>query len=312
MADNNIGVTDFPIPQGGFQPTPPMDPSVSIPGLSPGQTMPQMPGLSPSPIMPMMGMPGMDLKFAEAEFVINSEEVMLPSRGLFYSNRKASVMVQHLTAKDEDILVSDTLRRKGTQFDVLLRKKIVDQDIDINTMLSGDKMAILIWLRRNGYGADYHVEVRDPQTLETFPAIVDLLKIKEKEVSHVPDQDGMFTYKLPICGKTVRFRLLNDREALDLETQIEGRAKMMGGIEQTVTMTLRSQIQEVDGNKDKFWIEKFVDNMQMRDSRRLQLFMGEVLPGLDMSYTFTNPNTGRTFQTGIPITMELFYPTQGL
>lgn len=319
MADN-FNTSDFPIPTGGFQPTPPMDPSISIPGMStPNPSSPQ-PGLSPSPgstpFMPMGGMPMTPAmaagKFSEAEFVINSEEVQLPSRGLFSPNGKASVMVQHLTAADENILTSDALRRKGTQFDVLLRKKILDQDIDISTMLSGDKMAVLIWLRRNGYGADYHVEVRDPQTLETFPAVVDLMKIKEKVVSFVPDGEGMFSYKLPICGKTVRFRILNDKEALDLETQVEAVSKMTGGVQPTITMMLQRQIQEVDGNRDKFWIEKFVNNMEMRDSRRLQLFMGEVLPGLDMSYTFTNPNTGRTFQAGIPITMELFYPTQGI
>lgn len=310
MQTQRAGLTDFPIPPGGFTPTPPLDPNVIIPGMNSPSGPPA--GSGGFPPMPdgLPFLPGVMPKIAEAEFVMNSEEVELPSLGLFYPNGKKSVMVQHLNAADENILVSDTLRRKGTQFDVLLRRKILDQDIDISTMLAGDKMAILIWLRRNGMGADYHVQVRDPNTGDLFDTVVDLLQIKYKQLSHLPDADGLFTYRLPVSGKTVRFRILNDKQALELEAQIESLARTTGGVEPTVTMTLRTQIQEIDGNKDKLYIDRFVENMQLRDSKRLQLFMGEVLPGLDMTYVFTNPNTGTTFQAGIPITMELFYPTK--
>lgn len=254
----------------------------------------------------------MSQKYSEAEFVINAEEVALPSQGLLSLNGKGKVMVQHLTAQDENILTSRDLIMKGTAFDTLLKRKILDKDVDVSQMLSGDKMAVMIWLRINGYGADYHVEVTDPATLERFPTVVDLRMLKPKPISAVPDHEGYFHYQLPVSKRNIRFRILNDREVTELENQVTGMAKMSGGIDQTVTMTLKTQIVDVDGNKDRFWIGKFVDTMNPRDSRRLQLFMGEVYPGLDMNYTFTNPNTGRTFQAGVPVEMELFYPTKGL
>jgi hypothetical protein len=313
-----FGVSDFPAPPGGFQPSGPTTNSPnSFPGLPPlgpdnGQGGPSFP---PMPQMPPMGgmMEGAMLsqKYSEAEFVINAEQVSLPSQGLLSPNGKASVMVQHLTAQDENILTSRDLIMKGTAFDTLLKRKILDKDVDINAMLSGDKMAIMIWLRINGYGADYHVEVTDPVTGERFPTIVDLQKLKPKPLVAFPDHDGYFHYELPVSKRNVRFRILNDREVTELEAQVKGMSSM-GGIDQTVTMTLKNQIVDVDGNKDRFWIGRFVDTMSPRDSRRLQLFMGEVYPGLDMSYTFTNPNTGRTFQGGVPVEMELFYPTKGL
>lgn len=222
-------------------------------------------------------------------------------------------MVQHLTAQDENILTSRDLIMKGTAFDTLLNRKILDKDIDISKMLAGDKMAVMIWLRINGYGADYHVEVMDPHSFERFPAIVDLRLLKHKPISNVPNGEGLFHYQLPVSKRNVLFRILTEAESLSLEKQVEGMSKMGNtGIDQTVTMTLKTQIVDVDGNRDKFWISKFVDTMNVRDSRRLQLFMGEVYPGLDMSYTFTNPNTGRTFQANVPVEMELFYPTKGL
>jgi hypothetical protein len=36
--------------------------------------------------------------------------------------------------------------------------------------------------------------------------------------------------------------------------------------------------------------------------------MAEVEPDLDLTYEFTNPNTGNTFQADVPFDIRLFYP----
>ena len=90
--------------------------------------------------------------------------IALPSQGKFYKNKKSTVKVAYLTAADENILTSPNLLQNGKVIDVLLDRKVIDQEIKASQLLSGDKNAILFFLRSTGYGEMYTVEVTDPKT----------------------------------------------------------------------------------------------------------------------------------------------------
>ena len=87
------------------------------------------------------------------------EWVGLPSKGQCYPKtsplRKGKVAVAYLTAMDENIMVSEKLIELGNVCLKLLEKKIVDKDIDVSELCSGDKEAIVLWLRKTGYGNMY-------------------------------------------------------------------------------------------------------------------------------------------------------------
>ena len=53
-------------------------------------------------------------------------------------------------------------------------------------------------------------------------------------------------------------------------------------------------IQEVDGNTDRGFINNFVKNSLLRDSRSLRNFVTEISPDLDLTYQFTSEVTGET------------------
>jgi hypothetical protein len=55
--------------------------------------------------------------------------IALPSEGKFYKNKKSTVKVAYLTASDENILTSPNLLQNGKVIDVLLDRKIIDQEI---------------------------------------------------------------------------------------------------------------------------------------------------------------------------------------
>ena len=57
-----------------------------------------------------------------------------------------------MTAKDEDILTSRALLKKGLAVDRLLENIIVDKRIKTHSLLVGDKNAIIIAARITGYG----------------------------------------------------------------------------------------------------------------------------------------------------------------
>ena len=92
----------------------------------------------------------------------HSEVIDLPSLGKVYpksspiSNGK--IEIKYMTAKEEDILTSINLIRKGIVLDKLLEALIVDKSIKLSDMLVGDKNAILIAARILGYGKDYTLQ----------------------------------------------------------------------------------------------------------------------------------------------------------
>lgn len=81
-----------------------------------------------------------------------TEIVDLPSEGKFYSSdnplSKGNIELKYMTAKEEDILTSQNLLKRGIAIDKLLESLIVDKSIDLNTMLVGDKNALIFAVRR--------------------------------------------------------------------------------------------------------------------------------------------------------------------
>ena len=88
-------------------------------------------------------------KPATFSFVTPTDFVELPSKGKYYSeghplHNTETIEIKHMTAKEEDILTSRSLLKKGLAVDRLLQNIIVDKRIDPNALLIGDKNAVLI------------------------------------------------------------------------------------------------------------------------------------------------------------------------
>jgi hypothetical protein len=244
---------------------------------------------------------------AHPEFLANTDLAPLPSRGIFYPNGKDHVVIEHMTAHDENILTTPNFINSGTVLEQLLRKKVKD-NINIDMLLTGDINAILLQLRIGAYGADYPVKVVDPENGDEFEEIVDLTKLKFKELTIMPDADFLYSFTLLIKKKQIKFRLLTNKEEKDIANKAEDYKKVNGGIDITFTERLKSQIMEVDGDRNKIYISRFVDSMPPLDALRLRNYMSEVEPNLDLSYEFTNPNTGRRFRSIVFLSARLFYP----
>jgi len=65
---------------------------------------------------------------------------------------------------------------------------------------------------------------------------------------------------------------------------------------------------EVNGNRDKTYIKKFIAAMPMKDSMFFREYLNRIEPGIDLSYDFTCPNCGHVDTKDAPITHKLFYP----
>ena len=131
------------------------------------------------------------------EFTVNTDIVKLPSQGIFYENKKSEVMIEYLTANDENILTASNLMREGRTFDVLLGNKIKDKDMDFNDLLMGDVNRILLNLRTTGYGYDFDVKVTCPYTEKEFKATVELDKL---EGDHILSLNVIYSLILRLRG----------------------------------------------------------------------------------------------------------------
>ena len=69
-------------------------------------------------------------------FVVPTEIVELPSMGLYYPEGHPlcgaeTIEIKHMTAKEEDILTSKTLLKKGLALDKMIQSIVVDKSINI-------------------------------------------------------------------------------------------------------------------------------------------------------------------------------------
>ena len=247
------------------------------------------------------------IKQTDPDLIVDSDIVKLPSDGNFYPVKE--VNVEYLTAKDEDILTTPALLENGTVLDEILKRKIKTPGLDVENMLTGDKNAILIFLRASSYGSNYDVEVTNPNTSRSFKTTIDLTKIKYKEIKEFPDANKEFAVELPMRKKLVKFKILGDR---DLRA-IVSRAELMQEtynqkFAEISTMRLKASITEIDGNRSADYINQFVDAMPAGDALKIRSKMEEVTPGVDMTYEFVSPE-GHIFRAPIAMGIDFFFPS---
>lgn len=250
-------------------------------------------------------------EYLDMEFQVPTEEIELPSGGVFYPNKKKSVTIKYLTAEEDDILYSPELIKSGRVLDVLLDKAVMDRDLRPEDMLSGDRNYLLIEMRKTGLGNDYIPgEVSCPSCGENHTPTINLDLLKAKTLEVEPDSMGEYDVILPIMKMTIKFRLLNGKDEKRLSKLSEGKSGSAGGIKvkKLVTEKYVMQIMEVNQNRDKLYIKKFIAAMPMKDSMFFREYVRRIEPGLDLSYEFECPNCGALDIKDIPITPRLFYP----
>ena len=107
-----------------------------------------------------------------SEHKFPTEIIDLPSKGLLYpkdsSLADGKIEIKYMTTKEEDILMSDNLIKKGVVVDKLLDNLIVTKGVKQEDLVLGDKNAVLVAARILAYGPDYTVEIPNPSDIENW------------------------------------------------------------------------------------------------------------------------------------------------
>lgn len=232
--------------------------------------------------------------------------IPLPSEGKLYKNKKGRVKVAYLTAADENLLTSPNLLSSDDFLEILINRKLLEYDLRYKDLLPGDRDAIMIWLRSTGYGEMYPVTVLDENDVP-FETEIDLLTLKVKNLNILPDEDGLFTFTLPLSKAVVRFKLLTMGEIEELVKLAEFLKEKNNLINTEPTLILENQIVEVNGNRDKDYISEFIDTMRLMDSKELRKYINSIECGVDTNVTFRTPGGGSVTRF-LPFTIKFFWP----
>lgn len=254
-----------------------------------------------------------------ANFDFPTEVIGLPSKGLIYPESnplsKGTIEIKYMTAREEDILSSQNLIKKGIVLDKLFESIVVEPGVNIGDISVGDKNAILLATRILGYGAEYNVEVTDPFTGEQQKVTIDLSKIQTKEIDDSKlNKENRYEFVLPMSKKKIKFKLLTHKDEIDINAEIQALNRLVKGdntVSQDVSTRLRYMIVEVDGNTDRGFINTFVkNNLLARDSKSLREYVRTISPDMDFKYEFTSELTGETEALDIPFGVGFFYPAE--
>lgn len=247
---------------------------------------------------------------------VPTEIIELPSRGYFYPEghplSSGTIEMKYMTAKEEDILASQSLIKQGVVIDKLLQSLIVTK-INYNELLTIDKNAVFIAARILGYGADYEIEVECPSCGTKSKLVVDLQSFEEKEVDWTRFKKGETTHKFitPVGKKELTLKFLTHGDEKKIEDDVKATKKLnkMLGVESDLTTRLKHMIVAVDGDTDKALINKTVDSMLSRDSLALRQYLKEVTPDIDTTFTFSCPHCDyEQEKMALPIGVGFFWP----
>ena len=258
-------------------------------------------------------------KTQQSEQKFPTEIIDLPSKGHFYPEdnplSSGQVELKYMTAKEEDILTSQNLIKKGTVLDKLLESLIVGngkgQSIKYDDLLIGDKNAVMFAARILGYGAKYDFTFKDPASGEMINDSIDLSSIEHKNVDF-STQKGIneFHFTLPASKVKVTYKCLTHEDEKSIAREMDGMKKIskQSGISPEVTTRLKYIITSVAGDDSQQTIRNFVDNQMLsRDSQSLRAELTDKSPDLDLTYYYTTDD-GTEQEMTVPMTVDFFWP----
>lgn len=251
-------------------------------------------------------------------FVVPTEFVNLPSKGRFYPenhplHNQETIEIKQMTAKEEDMLSSRALLKSGVAIDRVLQSLVMNKSIKVDSLLVGDRNALLIAARVSGYGEDYETSINCPACSANQKHSFNLLELQNvglnpDESHNITDNgDGTFTTVLPRSNATVDFRLLNGRDEKVLVDLAENNRKRKRA-DSLITSQLKMLLVSVNGETNRATVEQVAENIPSIDARHLRNCYKEIAPNVDMTQFFECQECGHEQELEVPLTADFFWP----
>jgi hypothetical protein len=248
--------------------------------------------------------------------------VRLPSRGILYRKDSPAgsgkIHLSPMTMVEESYFMDDELTFSEA-FDKIL-KKCVQEELDINTLLSADKFFLFMMLRAITYGPEYTFSwtcgSQKPNGENCRHKNSSTVKIPDDfKLKMLADEDTEpFKITLPDCQREISFKLLrgHDEVYIDRFSKMEESKKQEG-----VTLPnrlgifrLARHITHVDGKSVKEAPENilmsFVASFSAKDRQYFQDKIAYYTPGLDTGVSVLCEKCGSVQKLDMPFTADFF------
>lgn len=240
-----------------------------------------------------------------------TEVLDLPSQGKVYPSEhplsSGQIRIKLMTAKEEDILSSSNLIKKGLAIDTLFESILVD-GIKGDDIVIGDKNAIILATRMLGYGPEYTFEFYSSKLGDTVETTMDLSKIQTKDIDFsLFKNNNEFEFITP-SGTKLIFKLLTHGDEKLIDKDIVALQKLNKDISSDITTRLRYMIKSVDGKSDLATVNKYVNGMLARDSRAFREYIKTMSPDMNMKFEYTHED-GEVEEAPITLGVGFFWPT---
>lgn len=254
---------------------------------------------------------------ANLAYVVPTEFVELPSRGVFYPEghpffNQETVEIKFMTAKDEDILSSQALIKKGIMIERLLESLIVE-DVDPNSLLLADKTAIMMAARISSYGSEYDATASCTACTNRNEFVYDLKNASitgncfDEKYLHensivLNEESKTFDVELPISKVKVSISPITGKEEKKyLDDDSENRTN-------TITGMLATFIVAVNDDTNYGQIINFVENMPAGDSKFLRDIYSSLTPKVELLESIVCSACFKSQIVEVPLTAEFFWP----
>ena len=164
-----------------------------------------------------------DFDFGSIPSYVQYDVIPLPSNGQCYPKdsplRCGRIPVAYLTASDENIIASPNVYRDGKLLDIILSRKVLDKRINVNDIVSGDKDAIILWLRATSYGDDFPITATDPKTGKQYDVTIKLSQFDYYDFDIDGDEDGLFDFNAS-NGDVLKYKFFTTSDETELRQKI--------------------------------------------------------------------------------------------
>ena len=250
-------------------------------------------------------------------FVVPTEIVELPSKGKGYPldhplHGLEVVEIRHMTAKDEDILTSRSLLKKGLALDRLIDNLLVDKRIRSMNLLSGDRSAIIIEARKYAYGNEYKTKITCPECSDTKRYLYDLNN-KHIHYGEIPEDvesspNGNFIVTLPRSKFKIEIKRMTGKDEQEMMERVKKNSRSNRGVDSNLSEQIKSIIVSVNGDSRVTVCNYFAENMLSADTRYLREVYKKINPDVKLKFDFTCRSCYHEQELEVALDANFFWP----
>ena len=235
-----------------------------------------------------------------------TKEFELPSQGLFGGPKK--VTVRPMTTREEKMLYTT---KDATYLDKIVKSCIVEpSDCSLDNLHAADITYLLFMIREMTFGPNYKQNMQCPYCNHQQLIEIDITEMANYLLDF-EELEKYSTIELPICGDTIKIKLLSNKDVNEINKTIKQLAKRdkvldIDGYEYTYRFA--KLIESINGEEveDIKEVVSYLDNLNLRDFDEIKKALSNIRIGIDTTNIRECKKCGEEVEVQGLITPEFF------